>query len=52
MALYKIFEGKNGSFKESDIETNIQYSYRISAVFADDSESKISNVFDAPVLKK
>jgi fibronectin type 3 domain-containing protein len=52
MALYKIFEGKNGSFKESDIETNLQYSYRISAVFADDSESKVSNVFDAPVLKK
>ncbi|MFN3785170.1 MAG: hypothetical protein ACK4R6_14745, partial [Spirosomataceae bacterium] len=52
MALYKIFEGKYGSFKEENIEPNVVYSYRIKAIFADDSESKLSDVFVAPILKR
>ncbi len=52
MALYKIFEGKFGSFREPEVEPNLIYSYRIKAVFADDSETKLSEVFDAPILKR
>lgn len=52
MALYKIFEGKFGSFREPNIEPNIPYRYRIKTVFADDSETKLSAVFEAPMLKK
>jgi hypothetical protein len=52
MALYKIFEGKFGSYREPTIEPNIPYSYRIKAIFADDSETKLSEVFEAPILKK
>lgn len=52
MALYKIFEGKFGSFREPNIEPNISYSYRIKAIFADDSETKLSEVFEAPILNK
>jgi hypothetical protein len=52
MALYKIFEGKFGSFREPTIEPNTPYSYRIKAIFADDSETKLSEVFEAPILKK
>lgn len=50
MALYQLFEGKNGAFIEAELEAKTPYRYRISAIFDDDSQSQISPVFTAPIL--
>jgi len=45
MALYQIFEGKNGAFIETDLQPKTTYRYRLSALFDDDSQSQVSPTY-------
>jgi uncharacterized protein len=47
MAIYQYFDGKFGQYLDKKITKEIIYKYRISAIFEDDSESKLSGFYEA-----
>jgi uncharacterized protein len=47
MAIYQYFDGKFGQYLDKKISKDIIYKYRISAIFEDDSETKLSGVYEA-----
>jgi hypothetical protein len=46
MEIYQYFDGKFGQYLDKKLTKGVIYRYRISAIFFDDSESKLSKVFE------
>jgi uncharacterized protein len=49
MAVYTYFEGKHKNFEDQNLKLNKTYIYRIMAIYEDDSESKLSEEFEAMI---
>ena len=47
MSIYQYFDGKYGSYTERNVQANTPYQYQLMAVYEDETESKLSPIYEA-----
>ena len=47
MSIYQYFDGNYGSYTERNVQANTPYQYQLMAVYEDETESKLSPIYEA-----